>query len=96
MGVKIVSDVDVVEALLNSTALLPCGANGHPSPQIEWQRGGTSVGAVLPYNVLPNGTLRIDDLEQADSGLYRCVASNVVGNDSKTIQLDVHCKSVCI
>ena len=96
MGAKIVSDIDMVEGLIESAALLPCVAYGHPSPQVEWQREGMTIGTIPPYNVLPNGTLRIDNLQLANDGLYRCVASNVVGNDSKTVQLNVHCKSVRI
>ena len=80
------SDIDVVEGLLGSAALLPCVANGHPSPQIEWQRKGISLEAIFP-----NGTLRIDNLKQSDNGFYQCVASNAVGNDSKSVRLNVHC-----
>ena len=90
------SDIDLVEGLVGSAALLPCVTHGHPSPQVNWQRQGVIIGAIPPYSILPNGTLRIDNLQQANNGSYRCVASNVVGTDSKTVQLNVHCKPVPI
>lgn len=92
VGAKIVSSVVGVDGLVDSFVSMPCMAHGYPSPLMEWRRDGVSVGARPPYKIFSNGTLRIENVKQADSGSYLCVASNVAGTDMKIIQLDVHCK----
>lgn len=81
----------VVEGLLFSTVLLPCDADGIPTPVIQWVKEGKSLDASTSYSVLANGTLLIRNLSMSDEGLYRCIASNRGGTDNRTVALDVHC-----
>ncbi|KAM6434401.1 leucine-rich repeat and immunoglobulin-like domain-containing nogo receptor-interacting protein 4 [Liasis olivaceus] len=73
-------------------ANLTCNSDGDPPPRISWvnpqnitldstRKGRTTV--------LSDGTLKIQYALPEDSGLYRCVASNVAGNDSMVASLHV-------
>ena len=75
---------------------LSCDATGSPVLKISWTRNG--------YPIDTNGNSRITFLEdkkqltiinvsRTDSGEYRCVAKNKVGNDtSKGATVNVQCK----
>ncbi|XP_063173020.1 leucine-rich repeat and immunoglobulin-like domain-containing nogo receptor-interacting protein 4 [Candoia aspera] len=73
-------------------ANLTCNSDGDPPPRISWvspqnltldstRKGRTTV--------LSDGTLKIQYALPEDSGLYRCIASNVAGNDSMMASLHV-------
>ena len=61
----------------NSTFQVTCQAEGFPRPTVTWSR----VGMPLPAGrvVVNQGTLTIKNLTPADSGLYDCVATNIMG-----------------
>lgn len=88
---RISSIVDRVKALLDLSAWLPCDARGIPSPDVHWVRGEQSIDNSSKYVLFSNGTLRIDNLEESDSGAYRCIATNHAGTDAKNVSLYVHC-----
>ena len=54
-----------------------CQAEAFPRPTVTWSR----VGMPLPAGrvVVNQGTLTIKNLTPADSGLYDCVATNIMG-----------------
>ena len=54
-----------------------CQAEGFPRPTVTWSR----VGMPLPAGRVEvnQGTLTIKNLTAADSGLYDCVATNIMG-----------------
>ncbi|XP_019904855.2 hemicentin-1 isoform X2 [Esox lucius] len=82
------AEVSVVE---NSQAQLMCVAEGVPQPTLSWEKEGTPVSdAAGEYTVLPSGALVIDIAQPDDAGSYTCVASNTVGQDSRTVSLSVH------
>ncbi|XP_035263126.1 leucine-rich repeat and immunoglobulin-like domain-containing nogo receptor-interacting protein 4b [Anguilla anguilla] len=80
-------DVRVEEG---SRALFHCMANGDPPPSITWM---TSQHVVLlntgRIRVSTNGTLEIRYAQVQDSGSYLCTASNIAGNDSFSVSLQV-------
>ncbi|XP_017573536.2 hemicentin-1 isoform X3 [Pygocentrus nattereri] len=81
-------EVSVVE---NTQALLSCVAEGVPQPSLSWEREGIPLtDSVGEYTILPSGELIIDTIQPVDAGSYTCVASNSVGQDSRTITLSVH------
>ena len=75
-----------------------CDVDGNPVPTISWTRDGSLV-----KNVNDNFTrisfshdkkqLTITNVSRTDSGEYRCVAKNRVGDEtSNAASLDVQCK----
>ena len=61
---------------------LTCSANGTPPPTIVWLRGSTT-------RVGSGNKLNLGVLKEESSGRYTCVASNLVGEDRKTTNLNV-------
>ncbi|XP_064472105.1 cell adhesion molecule Dscam1-like isoform X2 [Ornithodoros turicata] len=61
---------------------LPCRAAGQPTPAREWRRRDRPVSDSERIKLLPSGTLRIDSIEQDDSGNYSCVVHNLYGRDA--------------
>ncbi|XP_015122758.1 leucine-rich repeats and immunoglobulin-like domains protein 3 isoform X1 [Diachasma alloeum] len=77
---KIPRDIRVTAG---STARLECSAEGHPSPQIAWQKdGGNDFPAARErrMHMMPTDpVLFIVDVKTADSGVYSCTAQNMAG-----------------
>ena len=61
----------------STTFQVTCQAEGFPRPTVTWSR----VGMPLPPGRVEvnQGTLTIKNLIPADSGLYDCVATNIMG-----------------
>ena len=76
---------------------LSCNADGNPVPTISWTRDGSPINATgSNYRISfseDKKQLTIANVSRTDSGEYRCVASNKLGNDtSNAATLDVQCK----
>ncbi|XP_050926550.1 LOW QUALITY PROTEIN: immunoglobulin superfamily member 10-like [Lates calcarifer] len=78
----------------DSTARLACEAQGEPKPSITWTKVAT--GAVMSihskaqrFEVLPNGTLVIQNVQLQDRGTYICSAQSFLGRDRLLTTLDV-------
>ncbi|XP_034738598.1 hemicentin-1 isoform X2 [Etheostoma cragini] len=81
-------EVAVVE---NSQAQLVCVAEGVPQPSMSWEKDGNPLSeSTGEYTILPSGELIIDIAQPDDAGSYTCVATNAVGQDSRTTTLSVH------
>uniref|UniRef100_A0A3Q3K3Y4 Hemicentin 1 n=1 Tax=Monopterus albus TaxID=43700 RepID=A0A3Q3K3Y4_MONAL len=81
-------EVTVVE---NRQALLVCVADGVPQPSLSWKKDGNPLSESSgEYTILPSGELVIDIVQPGDAGSYTCVATNAVGQDSRTVTLSVH------
>ncbi|NWR71547.1 LRRN3 protein, partial [Centropus unirufus] len=72
---------------------LHCRATAEPEPEIYWI---TPSGHKLLPNTISNkyyihseGTLDIRDVTQKESGLYTCIATNLVGADLKSVMIKV-------
>ncbi|XP_044073289.1 matrix-remodeling-associated protein 5-like isoform X2 [Siniperca chuatsi] len=77
-----------------SIARLACEAQGEPKPSITWTKVAT--GAVMSihsraqrFEVLPNGTLVIQNVQLQDRGTYICSAHSFLGRDRLLTTLDV-------
>ncbi|XP_068429363.1 matrix-remodeling-associated protein 5-like [Clinocottus analis] len=77
-----------------STARLACEAQGEPKPSITWTKVAT--GAVMSihsraqrFEVLPNGTLVIQNVQLQDRGTYICSAHSFIGRDRLLSTLEV-------
>ncbi|KAJ8005444.1 hypothetical protein DPEC_G00146710 [Dallia pectoralis] len=59
-------------------ARLTCQVNGIPEASISWEKNRTAVNTDdNRYTILPTGILQITGVRWADSGVYRCVATNI-------------------
>ena len=67
-----------MEVIVGEMITLDCGATGHPTPSIFWER---VFHRTFPHSdhVLPNGALSIGPVTVADAGQYRCIAENSEG-----------------
>uniref|UniRef100_A0AAX7UFK4 Ig-like domain-containing protein n=1 Tax=Astatotilapia calliptera TaxID=8154 RepID=A0AAX7UFK4_ASTCA len=75
------------------TARLECAAEGHPAPQIAWQKdGGTDFPAARDrrMHVMPDDDVFfITDVKPVDMGVYSCTAKNTAGTVSANATLTV-------
>ena len=61
----------------HTTFQVICQAEGFPRPTVTWNRVGMSLPAGRVE--VSQGTLTIKNLSPADSGLYECIATNIMG-----------------
>ncbi|XP_039974319.1 immunoglobulin superfamily DCC subclass member 3-like [Xiphias gladius] len=75
---KFLSHPESVAVDEGGVARLTCQVNGIPEANITWQRDRCPLSTEDPrYTLLPNGILQITGVRRTDSGLFRCVASNI-------------------
>ncbi|CAH1270966.1 HMCN1 [Branchiostoma lanceolatum] len=80
-----------VSVTVRNPVSLPCNVDAIPPPTFAWSKDGEPLsGNSLQHVVLPTGTLSIAAVEVDDTGIYRCIASNVAGNLTKEFILNVH------
>ena len=74
--------------------VLSCNADGNPVPIISWTRDGSLVNTSGRFSFSADKRqLTITNVNRIDSGKYRCVTSNKLGNDTSNVAtLDVQCK----
>uniref|UniRef100_A0A8I3WC26 Brother of CDO n=1 Tax=Callithrix jacchus TaxID=9483 RepID=A0A8I3WC26_CALJA len=65
--------------------ILECVASGIPPPRVTWAKDGSSVTGYKTRFLLSN--LLIDDTSEEDSGTYRCMADNGVGQPGAAVIL---------
>ena len=79
-----------------SNVTFSCVASGVPVPRISWTINGTAINVTANprINLTADGQqLTVTNVNRTDSGEYRCVASNKVGNvTSMVAKLTVQCK----
>nr|XP_003469322.2 brother of CDO [Cavia porcellus] len=66
--------------------ILECVASGIPPPQVTWAKDGSSVTGYNKTRFLLSNLL-IDTASEEDSGTYRCMASNGVGEPGAAVIL---------
>ena len=71
-----------------------CNATGNPVPKISWNKGGAPLRNNSRVSLsADNKHLAIANVSRVDSGAYRCVAINSLGDDtSNPAYLGVLCK----
>ncbi|KAH0512798.1 Brother of CDO [Microtus ochrogaster] len=66
--------------------ILECVASGIPPPQVTWAKDGSSVAGYNKTRLLLSNLL-IDTTSEEDSGTYRCMANNGVGEPGVAVIL---------
>lgn len=76
---------------MGQRVLFECSVGGEPNPNVLWRRedGKMPVGRA---QILDDKSLRIDNVQAADEGLYICSAENNVGGVTARATLIVNCK----
>ncbi|XP_012498381.1 PREDICTED: immunoglobulin superfamily member 10 isoform X1 [Propithecus coquereli] len=77
-----------------STVELKCRAEGRPSPTISWILANQTVVSESSQGngqalVTSDGTLVVHNLSVYDRGFYKCMASNLAGQDSLLVKIQV-------
>lgn len=76
--------------------VISCNATGNPVPSISWTRNESPIDRNVNSRIsfsADKKQLTITNVSRADSGEYRCVAKNSLGNDtSNASSVDVQCK----
>ncbi|XP_068425810.1 immunoglobulin superfamily DCC subclass member 3-like, partial [Clinocottus analis] len=88
---KFLSHPESVVVDEGGVARLTCQVNGIPEANITWQRDRRPLSTEDPrYTLLPHGVLQVTAVRRTDSGLFRCVASNIANTRySREAQLSV-------
>lgn len=81
------------------TLELKCTVSGYPTPKISWSKDGASLNLTskrihLDDTAVTNGKLLIYSLEDSDSGLYSCLASNMVPPYNASAEMRVRVKGM--
>uniref|UniRef100_A0A8D2KSG4 Neuronal cell adhesion molecule n=1 Tax=Varanus komodoensis TaxID=61221 RepID=A0A8D2KSG4_VARKO len=75
--------------LRGNTLMLECIAEGLPTPVIRWIKEGGELPANRTFFENFHKTLKIIDISEADSGKYKCMATNPLGSAHHVIMVIV-------
>ncbi|XP_070611638.1 neuronal cell adhesion molecule isoform X5 [Erythrolamprus reginae] len=75
--------------LRGNTLMLECIAEGLPTPLIRWSKGGGDLPVNRTFFDNFHKTLKIIDVSSADSGKYKCMATNHLGSAYHVITVNV-------
>ncbi|XP_054857961.1 basement membrane-specific heparan sulfate proteoglycan core protein isoform X3 [Eublepharis macularius] len=76
----------VQTVLVGNAVEFECLAFGDPKPRVTWSKVG---GRMRPEVLVNGGMVKIEQVEQADAGQYRCTATNDVGTVQSHVILRV-------
>ena len=77
--------------------VLTCSATGYPVPSIEWTLNGTVNIINSPVTIITiveglrtnTSVLTVSNAMTNDTGIYQCIATNVVNNDTQDANVTV-------
>lgn len=78
-----------IEAIIGTTIEIPCKAEGHPSPGIQWTKDGSTLQRTGRWKISLNGNLYILNVSPEDQGRYECSAINEHGRATASGYLSV-------
>ncbi|CAL2050287.1 unnamed protein product [Caenorhabditis brenneri] len=70
---------DVIHKAVGSDLAIECKAEGAPSPEITWSRNDQIIST--------SPVLTLSNLAESDGGYYTCLAVNIEGNNTSSINL---------
>ena len=71
-----------------SSASFQCSVTGNPEPAVTWSRVNSQ--SVLSQSAVSGGMFRLRNVKGSDAGIYRCSATNILGNAKEDSQLVVN------
>ncbi|XP_071947832.1 hemicentin-1-like [Antedon mediterranea] len=82
--------LDDYNVIVNMLVTLECPVDSFPPPVFIWEMNSREIDTSNPYyEHFDDGSLVIRSAQLVDTGEYKCIAMNVVGNTSRTMQLKV-------
>ena len=93
----IVTGPQTQNVTVGQSFMLICNATGYPVPNIRWTQDGISRdSSASNYNItvtegLQSNTsvITITNAQTYDTGIYQCVATNIVNNDTQDATVTV-------
>ncbi|XP_077098499.1 roundabout homolog 4 isoform X2 [Siphateles boraxobius] len=86
------------EVVIGEVAMMDCSPPvGHPEPNVTWRKDGIPINNSNEHYSELNGKLIIAPAQKNDSGVYSCIASNIVGvRESRAARLSVLAKPMLL
>ena len=93
--------IEITEQAVTEGDNITCTATGYPVPDIVWlNNDGSAVDGnrIKPDSAIATGVGNIYNVSVSmtvgrnDAGVYKCIANNSIGNDTRTINITVNCK----
>ncbi|XP_068809626.1 hemicentin-1 isoform X3 [Struthio camelus] len=80
-----------ISVIAGEDVTLPCEVKSLPPPIITWAKEMQLISPFSPrHTFLPSGSMKISETQVSDSGMYICVATNIAGNVTQSVKLNVH------
>ena len=97
VGTVIVTGPQTQNVTAGQSFNLTCNTTGYPVPSIEWTLNGTSyindplITTITLVEGLRSNTsvLAVSNTMTNDTGMYQCIATNVVNNDTEDATVTV-------
>ena len=77
------------DVTLNNPISLPCEVDSYPPPTITWLKDGKVIPFSNSHYIILPTSMDIPRAVVRDSGIYTCIASNIVGNVSRSYSINV-------
>ncbi|XP_060069782.1 hemicentin-1-like [Ylistrum balloti] len=84
---KITDLVTEVTGVVDTSIVLPCEFGGYPDPEVTWKKDGYLFPRSSLRHDLSFGAIQFSRVRLEDQGMYECVVTNLVGSDTKRINL---------
>ncbi|XP_073439014.1 hemicentin-1 [Dendrobates tinctorius] len=76
---------------VGDSVILPCEVKSVPPPFITWAKETQLISPFSQrHNILPSGSMKIFETRVTDTGMYTCVATNIAGNVTQIVKLNVY------
>ena len=86
-----------IDVIATNFCVLKIGVTGQPKAKVEWNCDGTELpGDERGFDLLSDGSLRIESAREENAGLYKCTVSNTAGSHQCQIKLRVHPRGQCV
>ncbi|KAM3915384.1 hemicentin-1 [Leptodactylus fuscus] len=80
-----------ISVKVGDNAILPCEVKSVPPPFITWAKETQLISPFSQrHNILPSGSMKIFETRVTDTGVYTCVATNIAGNVTQSVKLNVY------